>query len=149
MRQSLKKHDLLEKELYGYHVVLTIHNSRTSPRMITHGVQKGASLLLTLPEEIFLTEIIGKIIVENSCKCIAYNICRDHIHLLIVCPEGQLSRIIQKLKSISSKRFHQSGKIISYQPSDHHGHLWSQKFFRANLEEWTLARLSTQPGEVY
>ncbi len=134
---------------YGYHVVLTTHNSRTSKRMIKYRVRKGPAILLTLEEEIILTQIISEIIQENSYRCVAYNICRDHVHLLLVCPEGTLNQIIQKLKSISSKLFHRSPKIKSHLPAEHKNHLWSQKFYRASLNEWQLANLSNAKGEVY
>lgn len=146
--QGDKKINIME-DLYGYHVVLTTHNSRTSQRMMNYNIIKGDPLLLDLEQEIQLTKIIGAIIVENDFKCIAYNICKDHLHLLLVCQENELIRIVQKLKSISSKRFNRSGAISSQLKKYHHNHLWSQKFYRAELDEWQWAHLSKKPGDVY
>ncbi len=136
-------------ELMGYHVVFTTHNSRTSQRMIQHGIKKGNALLLNLPQEIILTKIIGDIIHINEYRCIAYNICKDHVHLLLVCGENELSNIVQKMKSISSKLFNKSEAISDSTREYHKGHLWSQKYYRATLDVWEWAGLSKKAGEVY
>ncbi len=75
------------KDKQGFHVVLTTHNSRTSQRMIQLGICKGKPIYLSLEEEIALTEIIGNIIKENGYLCLEYNICKDHVHLLLVCEQ--------------------------------------------------------------
>jgi len=31
----------------------------------------------------------------------------------------------------------------------HNNRLWSQKFFRAQLDEWQIAKFSKRPGEIY
>lgn len=136
-------------ELYGYHIVLTTHNSRTSKRMRKYRVVKGFARNLTLKEEILLTEIIGQIVRENSYQCIAYNICKDHVHLILVCQSRNLTRIIQKLKSISSKIFNRHQEVNKAMTELHRNRLWSQKFFRAALDEWALANLSSKTGEIY
>lgn len=136
-------------ELYGYHIVLTTHNSRTSKRMKKYKVKKGPIRFLSLKEEIILTKIIGKIIIENSFRCSAYNICNDHVHLLLICELSELPKIVQKLKSISSKLFNRHKEVNKATTELHHNRLWSQKFFRAELDEWKPARLSTKPREVY
>lgn len=144
-------HDPLEKEIimYGYHIVLTTHNSRTSYRMIKYKVPKGPPRNLNLKEEIILTEIIGDIIRENGYRCISYNICKDHVHLILVCQPEELVKIIQKLKSISSKLFNKHPEISNEETLQHSNRLWSQKFFRASFDEWTLSNISNMPGELF
>src|SRR5690606_36628460 len=157
------------KEKLGYHVVWTTHNSRTSPRMIKYNVQKGDPIELNLPEEISLTKIIGKIIVENGYNCLAYNICTDHVHMILVCEGNELDGIMQKMKSISSKEVHRlitrprgqdqdplamgrdplDQSMRSHDPAEHGNHLWSQKYFHADLQEWKVASVSHRPGHVY
>jgi len=139
---------LISKDKQAYHVVLTTHNSRTSPRMIKYNVKKGPPIELGLEEEIALTEIIGNIITENAYSCLEYNICKDHVHLLVVCEYEELSKMIQKLKSISSKLFRRLDISMGHDPLEHKG-LWSQKFYRADLDVWKLASLSNQPGYIY
>ena len=133
----------------AFHVVLTTHNSRTSNRMIRMGIQKGPAIKLQLHEEIELTKILGELIQLNGYKCIGFNICCDHVHLIIVCESQELSKIIQKLKSISSKLFNRLDIQKSFDQTLHNNHLWSQKYFRADLDVWRLASISNEPGYIY
>ena len=137
----------------GYHVDLTTHNSRTSSRMIKHGIFAGPALLLNLEQEILLTRCIGQVIIESGFRCIAYNVCRDHVHLIIVCQPEHLTGIIQKIKSVSSKNFRRNlprgqDPLDGHHPLSH-SHLWSQKFYRANLDVWNLNTLTSQSGYIY
>lgn len=150
----------------GFHVVLTTHNSRTSQRMRDRGIIPGPALLLELDHEILLTQCIADVIIESGFKCIAYNVCRDHVHMIIVCQHVQLPKIMQKVKSVSSKNFRRTlrlrsvsmgqdplGELGAMRRSPHHAlahdHLWSQKFYRADLDVWTLHTLSNLPGYLY
>lgn len=136
--------------------------------MIKYRVRQGPPVQLRLSEEILLTRIIRSIVKENGYQILAYNICKDHVHLLLVCKVEALTCIIQKIKSVSSKLFHRlntpRGHDLNtprghdldtprgHDPLDPHGnikHLWSQKFYRAALDEWQLASLSTTPGYIY
>jgi REP element-mobilizing transposase RayT len=128
--------------------------------MMKYHIPKGNSVLLTLDEEITLSRIIGGIIKKNCIHCLAYNICRDHVHLVIVCAYEELTRIIQMVKAVSSKLFHQLHSPREHVPLDEpigshrkgikrYTPLWSQKFFRADLDVWQLATLSTIPGMLY
>lgn len=137
------------KDKQAFHIVLTTHNSRTSQRMIDYGVIKGDAIELNLNEEIELTKIIGNIISESKMKCIAYNICKDHVHLIVVCEGTELTSIIQKIKSISSKEFHRLKIPMGHDPLEHKNHLWSQRFYRANLDVWELNTISNKPGYIY
>ena len=93
-----------EKEKQAFHVVLTTHNSRTSQRMTKLGIQKGEPLELNIEQEIAITEIIGETIKEKGYNCLAYNVCKDHVHMILVCEYEELIRIVQRIKSGSSKR---------------------------------------------
>ena len=141
------------KELQAFHVVLTTHNSRVSERMIKYNIQRGVPVELTLDIEIMLTKIISLIIKENGFKILAYNICKDHIHIMPVCEYEELPKMIQKIKSVSSKLFRRQidGNSVNL---DHTGtigiqHLWSQKFYRGMLDEWELSTYSNRPGLIY
>ena len=138
-----------ESFLEGFHIVLTTHNSRTSARMKKYNVRKGPALRLGLEEEIALTRIFGKIIRESGFRCIAYNICVDHVHLILVCSPEKLTAQVQKIKSVSSKDFHRLNIPMSHDPLKHKGHLWSQKFYRATLDVWELNTVTNRPGFIY
>ena len=133
----------------SHHVVLTTHNSRTSVRMRDHSIIKGSPINLHHSEEIQLTKIIGQIVLENELKILSYNICKDHIHLLLVCDESKVTSQIQKLKSISSKLFHRHVNITSHLPEEHGNHLWSQKFYYGLLDEFSIATISRTPSVIY
>ena len=143
----------VEERMYNsaeaFHVVFTTHNSRTSPRMKKWKIKKGPAINLNLDEEIALTRIIGEIIRENRYQCISYNICSDHVHLILVCKNNELNSIVQKIKSISSKLFHRLEISFSHDPLEHKNHLWSQKFFRVDMDVWKLGSLSNKPGYLY
>lgn len=138
-----------ESFLEGFHIVLTTHNSRTSARMKKYNVRKGPALRLGLEEEIALTRIFGKIIRESGFRCIAYNICVDHVHLILVCSPEKLTAQVQKIKSVSSKDFHRLNIPMGHDPLKHKGHLWSQKFYRATLDVWELNTVTNRPGFIY
>ena len=130
-------------------MVLTTYNSRTSQRMNKYKVIKGPAIMLSLEEEIALTRIIGSIIRSKNFHCLVYNICVDHVHMVIVCAYKELSGIILRIKSESSRNFRRhkfSKRPLSNQKREH---LWSQKFFTADLDVWQIATLSKQPGMLY
>jgi REP element-mobilizing transposase RayT len=117
--------------------------------MKKYNVRKGPALRLGLEEEIALTRIFGKIIRESGFRCIAYNICVDHVHLILVCSPEKLTAQVQKIKSVSSKDFHRLNIPMSHDPLKHKGHLWSQKFYRATLDVWELNTVTNRPGFIY
>ncbi|MBK8505366.1 MAG: transposase [Saprospiraceae bacterium] len=100
------------KDLHAFHVVLTTHNSRISQRMIKYRIRSGIPVELCLDEEILLSGTIGTIVKETGYQILAYNICRDHVHLLPVCQNEALSSIIQRIKSVSSKLFRRQMRLI-------------------------------------
>jgi type I restriction-modification system DNA methylase subunit/REP element-mobilizing transposase RayT len=102
----------VEKQKQAFHITTAIHDSRTSQRMIDYQVREkrfmGTKpepqvLPLTEAEELLITEIIVKIVVEDGLHVMAYNICRDHMHLVLVCEEEELSKIVQKIKSKTAR----------------------------------------------
>ncbi|MHB1148123.1 MAG: TaqI-like C-terminal specificity domain-containing protein, partial [Lutibacter sp.] len=67
---------------------------------------------------------------------LAYNICADHIHLLLVCEEEKITKIVQKIKSITSKictlnRAFPNSVTMEHAPlpnTKKQTPLWTQKF---------------------
>ena len=187
------------KDKRAFHIVLTTHNSRTSQRMIKYNVQKGEPLNFNLEQEILMTEIISSIIKEKGYYCLEYNICKDHVHLVMVCEAEELTDIVKTIKGKSAYLYNRSDKQsngfqpivydedvsgndkglkplgqdkqyskgfqpLAYSKNDNDNGLkhigvegkseksqsvWSQKFFRAFLDEWELANISNRPGWIY
>jgi len=62
--------------------------------MKNHRIIKGPAIELEFVEEIELTKIIANIINKYNYKCLAYNVCIDHVHLILVCEYVELNGIV-------------------------------------------------------
>lgn len=91
-----------------YMITWVTHNSRVSERMVEFGVQRGAAVFLDLDQEIQVMGYIRDVVVGSGLKVMDANICGDHVHMVLVCGEGERSGIVGKLKSISSRRYNVS-----------------------------------------
>lgn len=101
-----------EKNKKAFHITTALHDSRTSQRMIDHKVREHRDLgtnplpnytkLLT-EEEVIITKEILAIAEEDALKIMAYNVCGDHIHLLLVCEEEAVPKIMQKIKAKTAR----------------------------------------------
>jgi REP element-mobilizing transposase RayT len=91
-----------------YHIVLTIHNSRISRRMLKYKVYKKPAKYLSLKQEIMLTHMFKATILELKLKCYAYNVCRDHVHLVIQCQADDLTETTRKLKGKTAYLYNQA-----------------------------------------
>ena len=86
-----------------WHITTATHNSRYSQRMFDNYVKIGKPVWLSEKEEIIVTQTIREIAEKDNLNIIAYNICGDHLHILLVCEEEELPKIVQKLKSMSAR----------------------------------------------
>ncbi|MFO7799951.1 MAG: DNA methyltransferase, partial [Rhodohalobacter sp.] len=87
-----------QKEKQAFHVTWVTHNARTSQRMNDYKVKKGEPIWLNEELEIFITQEIAEIVKEDELNVLAYNICEDHVHILLVCEPDALPNIVRKLK---------------------------------------------------
>ena len=87
-----------------FHITTAIHNSRYSYRMGVYKIKLNNPIWLTDKDEIIITETFANIVEEDKLKILAYNICGDHIHMIITCEETKLSQIIGKIKAKSGRR---------------------------------------------
>ena len=101
-----------EKHKKAWHITTAVHDSRTSERMIEYEVRRlrdhgtrpyPEPMLLSEEEEIIITETVSKIVREDKLNLLAYNICFDHMHLLLVCEEEEVPKIVGKIKSITAR----------------------------------------------
>lgn len=92
------------KEKKAYHVVFTTHNSRISQRMMNLGIVPGKPAELCLPQEIKLAKIFSGIVKDYDLEILAWNVCKDHVHIVLVCTEDELTHQVRLMKSISSKQ---------------------------------------------
>jgi REP element-mobilizing transposase RayT len=110
-----------------FHVVWVTHNSRISERMVTFGVKRGEPVSLSNDLECEVSSYILQIAQENRVTVLAYNICRDHVHMIIVCLLAELATIVAKLKGKSSVLFKKARAIEGAY------HLWAQKYYASEI----------------
>jgi type I restriction-modification system DNA methylase subunit/REP element-mobilizing transposase RayT len=92
-----------KKNKKAWHITTATHNSRYSQRMFDSFVKLGDPVWLSEKEEIIVSETIAEITEKDKLNILAYNICGDHAHILLVCEEEELPKIVQKIKSMSAR----------------------------------------------
>ena len=105
-----------------FHVVWVTHNSRVSERMVTFGVKRGEPVVLDDKTEVEVSSYILQVVKENQLIVLAYNICRNHVHMIIASLLAELDSIVAKLKGKSTFLFKKARSITDVY------HLWAQKY---------------------
>ena len=133
-----------EKDKKAWHITTATHDSRTSQRMIDYKVRelrdngtrpKAYPIWLEPEDELLITETVAQIVEEDQLNVMAYNICGDHLHILLVCEEEKVSKIVGKIKAITSKEYNTAIGIttrehvpLSKEEKKSYNSLWTQKF---------------------
>ena len=107
-----------------YHVTWVAHNSRVAGRSRSRYTVKDVHF--NEDTEIIITSIIA----EKHYTVYAYNICRDHIHLLIKCDAKELANAVRTIKGKTAQLYKESLKI----PADQVFHLWGQKYNKWRID---------------
>ena len=103
-----------KKKKEAWHITLATHDSRTSQRMIDYKVRlkrdggmrpKAEPIWLDTEDELFVTEHIAEVIKEDDLNVTAYNICGDHVHLLLICEKEEMPKIVGKIKAVSARKY--------------------------------------------
>lgn len=98
--------------LQAYHLVTSLHDSRTSSRMIEYRARERRFFgtkpyqkvyPLTMEEEVLIAETVRDLVLELNWRIAAFNCCRDHIHLLVVCEENEVTKIMHRLKGRTAR----------------------------------------------
>ncbi|MDP2060352.1 MAG: TaqI-like C-terminal specificity domain-containing protein [Flavobacteriaceae bacterium] len=92
-----------EKNKKAWHITTATHNSRYSQRMFDNHVKWGKPVWLSEREEVIVTAVISEIVEKDKLNILAYNICGDHLHMLLVCEEEEVPGIVGKMKAMSSR----------------------------------------------
>lgn len=128
-----------EKEKKAFHITTAIHDSRTSQRMIDYKVREKR-YNGTLPEpqiypfseedEIVISKTIAQIVKDDKLNIMAYNICRDHIHILLVCETEEVDKIVGKIKGKTARVFNSNKGIypLIENKTEKSVPVWTQKF---------------------
>jgi len=97
-----------EKNKFAFHITTCVHDSRTSERMIKYkarerrfdGTKPDPEVFpMTKEEEDLIASTIADIVREDKLNIAAFNLCWDHMHILLVCEEEEVPRIMQKIKA--------------------------------------------------
>ncbi|MFA6271873.1 MAG: transposase [Patescibacteria group bacterium] len=116
------------EDLLPYHITWVTHNSRVSERMVQFGVKRGEPVVLNNDDEVEITRYIAHMVHEEELRVIAYNICRDHVHMILLCTELEKDNIIRKFKGKSAQLYkHKHGYKEEF-------HLWAQKYSYTPIE---------------
>ena len=87
----------------AWHITTATHNSRYTQRMFDNHVKLGEAVWLSEKEEIIIAETIAEIVKSDKLNLPAYNICGDHMHIILVCEEEEMPKIVGKIKSMSAR----------------------------------------------
>ncbi|GHS87086.1 hypothetical protein FACS1894201_08270 [Bacteroidia bacterium] len=130
-----------EKDKIAFHVTTAIHDSRTSQRMIDYKVRekrynKGINPLVSSPiplydeDELIITKTIAEIVKDDNLNVLAYNICRDHLHILLVCEAEELDKFVGKIKGRTARACNSNKGIhpLVKEGEERSVPLWTQKF---------------------
>jgi len=115
---------MFEVEKYLFFITNVTHNSRTSERMKRLGLKSSGGIWLSIEQELELTCLIASIVKKNNYKISTFNICGDHIHLILCCAAEELEEIMKKIKSTTSRKYKKL----------YNNKLWAQKFNRRIIE---------------
>jgi len=127
-----------EKDKRLYHITTAIHDSRTSARMEKYKVREKRDMgtnqypniiYFTKENDLLITQIIAKIVKDDKLNLLAYNICADHIHLLLACNIDEVPKIMQTIKGKTS--FIYKGSYKGFKPlanREKNKPLWQQKY---------------------
>ncbi len=101
-----------EKNKKAWHITTAIHDSRTSQRMIDYKVREKRAMgtmsepqiiPLTEEEETIIVNVVSEIVIQDKLSVMAFNVCKDHIHFVIICDEEDLPKIVQKIKAKTAR----------------------------------------------
>ena len=93
----------IEKAKKAWHITTATHNSRYSQRMFDNFVKLGKPVWLSAEEEEIVTSVVADIAKKDNLNILAYNICGDHMHLVLICEDEELASIVQKIESMSAR----------------------------------------------
>ena len=137
-----------KKHKRAYHITTALHDSRTSQRMVDYKVRQhrdgGTNPLpnytkLTEKEEILITKEIIAIAERDALNIMSYNICGDHIHLLLICEEEEVPNIVRRIKGHTARVYNNNKGInpLVKEKKEKSVSLWTQKYGSKEIKDDT------------
>ena len=109
-----------EKNKKAFHITTAIHDSRTSQRMIDYKVRAKRAMgtmpepqinYLTDNDEMVIATTLSILVKEQLLNVLAFNVCKDHIHLVLVCEEEEVNEIVRKIKGRTAREVNKANGI--------------------------------------
>jgi REP element-mobilizing transposase RayT len=138
----------LEKKKFPFHIVTSINDSRTSKRMIQYHARERRFngtlpykfvIPITTEEENLIAKTVSEIVKEDNLNIAAFNICYDHMHILLVCEKEEIAKIMKKIKGRTARecnkaRTHSVNGInsvgdVGKKLKDGSTPFWAQKYY--------------------
>ena len=128
-----------EKQKKPWHITTAIHDSRTSQRMIDYKVREKRAMgtmpepqinYLTDKDEMVIAETVLVLVKEQNLNILAFNVCKDHIHIVLVCEEEDVNEIVRKIKGRTAREVNLNNGIqpLVKEKGEKSIPLWTQKF---------------------
>lgn len=95
-----------------FHLTTSIHDSRTSRRMIVFRARErrfNGTLpypevyYMSMEEEVLIAKEVFYLSDEMDFVVVALNLCRDHMHLLVCCENDEVPKIMHRIKGRTSR----------------------------------------------
>ena len=82
----------------------------------------------------YMEQIMGEVCIQQEVELVEFNGESDHVHLLVnYPPKVQLSKLINSLKGVSSRRIRTKYPGIKTHWTGKKGHLWSPSYFAGSV----------------
>jgi len=116
-----------------FFITWVTHNSRYSEKMSMLKLKKQEWYFLNVEDRIFIYKLISEKLEKEWIKNFTLNVLSDHIHLVFMCEESELSEFIRKLKWAVSFKFLRE-KWFSKSWDWRNNKLWSRWFSKTYLD---------------
>ncbi|MBO6036373.1 MAG: N-6 DNA methylase, partial [Acetobacter sp.] len=93
-----------EKELKAYHITFRTYGSYEGDDVKNSSKNKYEKPDLSLEDEEFILNALIDVIEESELRVLALNICKNHVHMAVVCAYDEIEKYVQKIKSMTSRQ---------------------------------------------
>lgn len=114
----------IPKQKEAFHLTFVTHYSRRSERMDRYRVPHKEGFWMNEEAEVLIAGYIADVVKQQGYHVLAFNICGDHVHMLVVAEEAEVPEIMRKIKGKASQRFKEHLGI----EKEEEFHLWAQKY---------------------
>lgn len=119
--------------MLAYHITWATYGSRISEPVLKYSKRTASAVRLDEVARIIIASALAKKIKEKNYRVLALNVLDDHVHIVLVCEETELSEIIRELKGYSSFEYNRECSLSS-QGEGRKTKLWAKGSYKKLLE---------------